>query len=74
MQFLLTQLSIWYLEILHNYPFRVLDDEKMEETAGSIKQYGVLVLGIARPSVETGISAVEINIPEKKVAYMQKRC
>ena len=32
-----------------NHPFRVMDDEKMEETVESIRQYGVLVPGIARP-------------------------
>lgn len=40
------------LDSLHNFknhPFRVLDDEKMEETVESIRQYGVLVPGIARP-------------------------
>ena len=36
------------LHTFKNHPFRVLDDEKMEETAESIKQYGVLVPGIAR--------------------------
>ena len=37
---------------LHTFkdpPFRVEDDEKMEETTESIRQYGVLVPGIARP-------------------------
>ena len=28
------------------HPFRVLDDEKMEETTESIEKYGVLVPGI----------------------------
>ena len=40
------------LDDLHdfkNHPFRVMDDEKMEETVESIRQYGVLVPGIARP-------------------------
>lgn len=40
------------LDNLHNFknhPFRVSDDEKMEETVESVKQYGVLVPGIARP-------------------------
>lgn len=37
-----------------NHPFRVLDDEKMAETVDSIKQYGVLVPGIARPRPEGG--------------------
>ena len=32
-----------------DHPFRVADVEKMEETAESIRQYGVLVPGIARP-------------------------
>ena len=32
-----------------DHPFRVLDDEKMEETVESIRQHGVLVPGIARP-------------------------
>ena len=40
------------LDELHpfkDHPFRVLDDEKMEETTESILQYGVLVPGIVRP-------------------------
>ena len=32
-----------------NHPFRVVDDEQMEKTAESIKEYGVLMPGIARP-------------------------
>ena len=32
-----------------DHPFKVLDDEKMEETTESIREYGVLVPGIARP-------------------------
>ena len=35
-----------------NHPFRVVDDEKMEETTESIRQYGVLVPGIARPRTD----------------------
>ena len=29
-----------------DHPFKVLDDEKMEETTESIREYGVLVPGI----------------------------
>ncbi len=36
------------LHTFKNHPFRVTDDEKMEETTESIRQYGVLVPGIAR--------------------------
>ena len=40
------------LEQLHDFsghPFKVLDDEKMEETVESIRQYGVLNPALARP-------------------------
>lgn len=36
------------LHTFKDHPFRVVDDEKMEETTESIKKYGVLVPGIAR--------------------------
>ncbi len=35
-----------------NHPFKVLDDEKMEETKESIEKYGVLVPIIARPKAD----------------------
>lgn len=49
------------LEELHtfkNHPFRVLDDVKMEETVESIKKYGVLMPGIARPRKEGGYEII----------------
>ena len=49
------------LEDLHtfkNHPFRVLDDAKMEETVESIKKYGVLMPGIARPRKEGGYEII----------------
>ena len=41
-----------------NHPFRVADDEKMEETTESIRRYGVLVPGIARPRQEGGYEII----------------
>lgn len=41
-----------------DHPFRVIDDEKMEETTESIRQYGVLVPGIARPRAEGGYELI----------------
>ncbi len=41
-----------------DHPFRVVDDEKMEETTESIRQYGVLVPGIARPRVGGGYEII----------------
>ena len=44
-----------------NHPFKVKDDEAMMETADSIRQYGVLVPGIARPDPEGGYELVAGN-------------
>ena len=40
------------------HPFKVLDDEKMEETTESIRLYGVLVPGIARPRAGGGYELI----------------
>ena len=40
------------------HPFKVLDDEKMEETTESIREYGVLVPGIARPRAGGGYELI----------------
>ena len=50
------------LHTFKEHPFRVLDDEKMEETTESIGKYGVLVPGIVRP--RTG-AAMSITIRER---------
>ncbi len=41
-----------------DHPFKVLDDEKMQETTESIRQYGVLVPGIARPRAGGGYEII----------------
>ena len=41
-----------------DHPFKVLDDEKMEETTESIRQYGVLFPGIARPRAGGGYELI----------------
>jgi ParB family chromosome partitioning protein len=41
-----------------NHPFRVVDDERMMDTAESIKEYGVLVPAIARPREGGGYELV----------------
>ena len=46
------------LHPFHNHPFRVLDDEKMEETAESIEKHGVLVPGIVRPRAGGGYEII----------------
>ena len=46
------------LHTFKDHPFRVADDEKMEETTESIRQYGVLVPGIARPRAGGGYEII----------------
>lgn len=46
------------LHTFKNHPFKVLDDEKMEETTESIRQYGVLIPGIARPRAAGGYELI----------------
>ena len=41
-----------------DHPFHVVDDEKMQEMAESVTQYGVLVPGIVRPRPEGGYEIV----------------
>ena len=41
-----------------DHPFKVLDDEKMEETTESIRQHGVLIPGIARPRTGGGYELI----------------
>lgn len=55
------QISNAPLADLHEFkdhPFKVLDDEKMEETTESIRLYGVLVPGIARPRAGGGYELI----------------
>ena len=46
------------LHPFRDHPFKVVDDEKMEETVESIKEYGVLVPIIARPKEEGGYEII----------------
>lgn len=41
-----------------DHPFRVKDDDKMQETAESIKEYGVLMPAIARPRADGGYELI----------------
>ena len=41
-----------------DHPFKVMDDEKMEETVESIRQYGVLNPGLARPRLGGGYELI----------------
>ena len=40
------------------HPFKVLDDETMQDTVESVKTYGVIVPGIVRPRAEGGYELI----------------
>ena len=46
------------LHPFRDHPFKVVDDDKMQETVESIREYGVLVPIIARPKEEGGYEIV----------------
>ena len=53
-----TEISLADLHPFKNHPFKVLDDERMQDTAESIREYGVLVPAIVRPREEGGYEIV----------------
>ena len=53
-----TSVPIRELHPFKGHPFRVLDDEKMQETVESVKKYGILVPGIVRSCPGGGYEVV----------------
>ena len=53
----ITEVPVKDLHTFYDHPFRVLDDEKMEETVESIREYGVLIPGIVRPR-QGGVNSI----------------
>ena len=54
----ITLLPLSELHDFPNHPFKVRDDEAMQETAESIRQYGVLVPTIVRPREDGGYEII----------------
>ena len=54
----ITLLPLSKLYDFPNHPFKVRDDEAMQETAESIRQYGVLVPAIVRPREDGGYEII----------------
>lgn len=54
----ITSVPIGLFHSFKDHPFRVVDDEKMQETVESVKKYGVLMPGIVRPHPENGYEVV----------------
>ena len=54
----ITEIPLSQLHPFRNHPFKVRDDERMADTAESIREYGVLVPAIVRPREEGGYEIV----------------
>lgn len=54
----IAEIPLSQLHPFKNHPFKVLDDERMQDTAQSIREYGVLVPAIVRPREEGGYEIV----------------
>lgn len=54
----IVELPLSELHDFPNHPFKVRDDEAMQETTESIKQYGVLVPAIVRPCEDNGYEII----------------
>ena len=52
------EIPLCELHEFRGHPFKVVDDEKMQETVESIKNYGVLMPGIARPRAGGGYEII----------------
>lgn len=53
-----TSLPVSEFHAFKSHPFRVADDEKMQETVESVKKNGILVPGIVRPRPEGGYEVI----------------
>lgn len=54
----IVEIALTELFPFKDHPFKVIDNESMQDTAESIKEYGVLVPAIARPRDEGGYELV----------------
>lgn len=52
------EIALSELHEFKGHPFKVLDDEKMQETVESVGEHGVLMPGIARPRAEGGYEII----------------
>ena len=52
------QIPLSELHPFEGHPFRVLDDEEMQKTVESVKEYGVLTPAIARPDPDGGYEII----------------
>ena len=52
------EIDIDQLYSFHSHPFRVLDDEKMQETVESVREHGIISPLLVRPGKESGYEII----------------
>ncbi len=52
------EIAIDQLHSFHSHPFRVLDDEKMQETVESVREHGIISPLLVRPGKESGYEII----------------
>ncbi len=52
------EIAIGQLHPFHSHPFRVLDDEKMQETVESVREHGIISPLLVRPGKESGYEII----------------
>ncbi len=52
------EITIDQLYSFHSHPFRVLDDEKMQETVESVREHGIISPLLVRPGKESGYEII----------------
>lgn len=52
------EIAIDQLYSFHSHPFRVLDDEKMQETVESVREHGIISPLLVRPGKESGYEII----------------
>lgn len=70
------EIALSQLHPFQNHPFQVRDDQAMQETADSIREYGVLVPAIARPDPNGGYELIAGHRRHRasQLALERKRC
>ena len=54
----IVEIALDELFLFKNHPFKILDDQSMEDMVESVREHGILIPGIARPRAEGGYELI----------------
>lgn len=61
------------IDLAELFPFKVLDDENMQDMAESVREHGVLVPGIARPRAGADMSWLQGTAGNTRRSWQETR-